>query len=87
MTPLEAEALLIRYQAAISCIGRTDLPGRWALLDEVMNPSTELMLGSLHVAEARGVSKLALAMAATAGQLLRDDRHHAAAAQAAPVAA
>src|SRR5262245_26533086 len=87
MTPLEAEALLIRYQAALQHIERTDVMGRWALLDEVVYPGDEVMLASLTVAEERGISKLALAMAATAQQLLRDDRHRVATAETVPAMA
>jgi len=87
MTPLEAEALLVRYQAAVTQIERTDEQGRWALLDEVVYPGDGVMLASLQVAEQRGISKLALAMVASATQQLKDDRHLLAATEAVPVAA
>jgi len=88
MTPLEAEALLVRYQAAVTHIERTDEQGRWALLDEVVYPGELVEAASLQAAAERGVSRLALAMVATANQQrLEDDRDLVAAAQAVPVAA
>jgi len=87
MTPFEAEALLIRYQAAINYVERTDLLGRWALLDEVVNPGPEVRAASLQVARERGVSKLALAMVATSRQCLQDYRHRVATAETVPAVA
>jgi len=86
MTPLEAEALLIRYQAILPYLERCEEVGRWALLAEVIDPTPEAERASIEVAMERGVSRLALAMAATCKQLVHDS-HRVAAGEAVPAAA
>ena len=74
MTPLEAEALLVRYQAALPSVERTDEFGRWCLLAEVVSPGPAVQAASEWAARERGVSKLALAMVATAKQTVKDEQ-------------
>jgi len=86
MTPLEAEALLVRYQSILPYLDRCEEQARWALLAEVVDPTPEAEAASLEVALERGVSRLALAMAATCKQLV-NDRHRLATAKTTPAVA
>lgn len=74
MTPIEAEALLVRYQAAMPQVERADEHGRWELLGEIIDPGPDLLIISLQVAQERGVSKLALTMTGTAQQTVKEQR-------------
>jgi hypothetical protein len=64
MNPLQAEALLVRYQGILGYLETTDEQGRWALLAEVIDPNPYALKASLTVAAERGISKLAVTMAA-----------------------
>lgn len=62
MEILDAEAMLVRYSAAVTQLPYTDEEGRWNLLAMVVAPSADVLDASLEVAEERierqGESKL-----------------------------
>lgn len=62
MEPIDCQALLIRYSAAVSQIEHTDRQGRIDLLACVLMPGKELLAASLSEAERVGVGNVAYAM-------------------------
>jgi len=64
LTPIQAEALLVRYQGILGYLETTDEQGRWALLAEAVDPGPYAERMSIRVARERGVSKLAVSMSA-----------------------
>lgn len=63
MTPVEIEAMLIRWSAAARQVESTDEDGRWQLLAEVVDPGPDLLAVSLKEAERRGPSQFAYTLA------------------------
>lgn len=63
MTPIEAEALLVRHAAAIRGLDFVDEDGRWELLGMVVFPSEDVENASMTVAEESGPRELALLLA------------------------
>jgi len=65
MSPLEAEALLIRHKAAMTQVNHLELDDRMSLLLMIVSPSEDVLAASLQVAQERGASKLAREIAET----------------------
>jgi hypothetical protein len=59
MDPIQAQALLIRHEAAMKLVEHTDQSGRLGLLTEIIWPSDNLLKSSLKEAQRRGASELA----------------------------
>lgn len=79
MNALEAEAMLVRYDAAIKGLEFTDLEGRIEILLMITHPSSRLLEISTREAESRGVSRRAKQIAVSAASA--DARERAVAAR------